>query len=221
MSTRKINFVEGEYYHIYNRGNSKQIIFNEQKDYKHFISLLYLSNTNNSFKLKDISKKFYNFKQGKRLVSIGAYCLMPNHFHILLTQKEKDGISKFMQKLSTAYSMYYNKKYQRTGSLFEGKFKSQYLNTDKYLKYIFSYIHLNPVKLIQKDWKEKGIKNKKDVLVYLNKYFFSSYADYLDTTPRRLEYTILDQKFFPSYFPTKEKFKREIFEWLSFYNKTP
>ena len=59
---------------------------------------------------------------------------MPNHFHILITQMEEKGVSKFMQKLSTAYSMYYNKKYKRTGGLFEGKFKSEHLNKDRYLK---------------------------------------------------------------------------------------
>jgi putative transposase len=221
MSTRKINFVEEEYYHIYNRGNSKQIIFREKNDYTHFVSLLYLSNTNNNFKIKDISKNIFSFDQEKKLISIGAYCLMPNHFHILITQKEKDGISKFMQKLSTAYSMYYNKKYERTGSLFESKFKSQYLNTDKYLKYMFSYIHLNPVKLIQKNWKNEGIKNKKEALVYLNKYLYSSYLDYFSPDSPRPEGVILDKKSFPSYFPSKEKFRSEIFEWLSLNKNTP
>ncbi len=75
---------------------------------------------------------------------------MPNHFHILFKQEKEQGITTFMQKLSTAYVMYYNKKYKRSGGLFEGKFKSKYAGEDRYLKYLFSYIHLNPLKILDK-----------------------------------------------------------------------
>ena len=216
MSIRKTNFVQGEYYHLYNRGNSKQTIFKDKKDYNHFVYLLYLSNTKKNFRINDISKDFFNFNQEQQLVSIGAWVLMPNHFHILITEKEEGGISKFMQKLSTAYSMYYNKKYKRTGGLFEGKFKSQHLNTDRYLKYIFSYIHLNPIKLIQKDWKEEGIKDKQEAINYLDKYFYSSYLDFIEE--KRYQNKILKLEAFPKYFLNKNLFKKEIFEWLSYNN---
>jgi putative transposase len=138
---------------------------------------------------------------------------MPNHFHILITEKIEGGISKFMQKLSTAYSMYYNKKYKRTGGLFEGKFKSQHAGTDQHLKYLFSYIHLNPIKLIQHDWKEKGIKNKKEAIGYLNQYLYSSYIDFIGE--KRVQNKILNTEEFPKYFPNTTSFIKEIFEWLS------
>jgi len=138
---------------------------------------------------------------------------MPNHFHILITEKIEGGISKFMQKLSTAYSMYYNKKYERTGGLFEGKFKSQHANTDRYLKYLFSYTHLNPIKLIQRDWKEKGIRNKKDAIGFLNKYLYSSYFDFIGE--KRVQNKILNIGAFPKYFSNKASFVEEIFEWLT------
>ena len=214
MSIRKVNFVQGEYYHIYNRGNSKQMIFRDKGDYQHFVYLLYLSNTKKNFRINDISKDFFNFDREKQLISIGAWVLMPNHFHIIVTPIEENGVSKFMQKLTTAYSMYYNKKYNRTGGLFEGKFKSEYVENDRYLKYLFSYIHLNPVKLIQKDWQEEGIKDKSRVVSFLNSYKYSSYLDYLKL--ERREQLILDIKAFPDYFPTKEKLQKEIFEWLSY-----
>ncbi len=179
MSIRRVNLVEGEYYHIYNRGNSKQKIFHDKEDYLRFISLLYISNTSESFNfynlMRDNNFDAYRVKRVNLLVNIGAFCLMPNHFHLLITQISENGLSKFMQKLSTAYSMYYNKKYQRTGGLFEGKFKSQHASTDRQLKYLFSYIHLNPVKLIQKDWKENGIRNKKEAIDFLNKYQYSRF----------------------------------------------
>ena len=113
MSIRKISLVQGEYYHIYNRGNSKQKIFHDKEDYLRFISLLYISNTSESFNLYDLSRNvnfnIYQIERNNLLVNMGAFCLMPNHFHILITEKTNGGISKFMQKLSTAYSMYYNK----------------------------------------------------------------------------------------------------------------
>ena len=166
MSLRKVPFVQGEYYHIYNRGNSKQKIFHDRQDCLHFLKLLYLSNSERSFVLREI-KDIYMINKGKDIVAIGAYCLMPNHFHLLITEKVEGGITKFMHKLSTGYSMYYNKKYARTGSLFEGKFHSSYIDRDQYLKYIFSYIHLNPVKLIDPMWKEKGIKNHDSAVNFL------------------------------------------------------
>ena len=137
---------------------------------------------------------------------------MPNHFHLLLTQIEKNGISKFMQKLATGYSMYYNKRYERTGTLFEGKFKSEHANEDDYLKHLFSYIHLNPVKIINPSWKEKGVKNKPQILSYLEKYPYSSYPDYLGHD--RPQNKIINPETFPEYFPDRKSVKEEIFTWL-------
>ncbi len=214
MSYRKVTLTPGEYYHIYNRGNSKQKIFHNTKDYERFIKLLYICNSNQNFKFRDIEKKVYEIDRGNTIVSIGSYCLMSNHFHLMLKEISEGGISKFMQKLTTAYSMYYNTKYERTGSLFEGKFKSEHLANDRYLKYIFSYIHLNPLKIIDKEWKEKGLKNKSGALEFLNKYKFSSYLDYQEIN--RSENSILQSLDFPEYFPTKESFNHEISDWISY-----
>ena len=214
MSIRKVNFVIDEYYHLYNRGNSKQKIFLDEEDCNHFVKLLYLCNSTKSITYRDVSKNIYDFDREETLVFIGAYCLMPNHFHILVKEKIEKGISKFMQKISTAYSMYFNQKYKRTGGLFEGKFKSQHISIDRYLKYIFSYIHLNPVKLIESKWKEIGIKNLKGVMAYLRNYQHSSYLDYLNGD--RIKSKILDKKEFPDYFHSKKSFENEIFEWLNY-----
>jgi putative transposase len=218
MSIRKVNLVEGEYYHIYNRGNSKQKIFQDKEDYLRFLGLLYACNSENNFRIFGLEKKEspYDFERNKQIVSIGAYCLMPNHFHILITQQKEGGISKFIQKVTTAYVMYYNKKYKRTGGLFEGKFKVEHSGNDRYLKYLYSYIHLNPIKLMQKDWKEIGIKNKEEVISYLNKYYYSSYLDFIGE--RRIQNKILNVEFFPEYFPDKRLFLRDIFEWLNYKN---
>ena len=218
MSIRKVSFAENEYYHIYNRGNSKQKIFHDRQDYLHFMSILFACNSERSFRTFGLgqSETPYDFDRGKQLVAIGCYCLMPNHFHIVLTQKREGGISKFMQKLSTAYSMHYNKKYDRTGGLFEGKFKSEHIDEDRYFKYLFSYIHLNPIKLIQKDWREAGIKNKKDALNYLNDYSYSSYQDFIGI--KRIQNQIVDQTMFPDYFPNPNSLLKEILSWINYKN---
>lgn len=216
MSIRKINFVQGEYFHIYNRGNGKRVIFKNYEDYDRFMGLIYACNQKDNFKYDNLKKDqgLFDVIKETNIVNIGSYCLMPNHFHILITQIENNGITQFMQKLMTAYVMYYNKKYERTGSLFEGKFKAEHIDNDRYLKYLFSYIHLNPVKLIQKDWKEEGVKNKNEVIKYLNHYKYSSYLDFMGNN--RVQNKILNKESFPNYFPLKENFKKEVFEWLAF-----
>ena len=215
MSVRKIPFTHNEFYHIYNRGNSKQTIFHDYQDYCRFVNLLFLSNGENGFKIQFIkANEIYNFDRGRQLVNIGAYCLMPNHFHILLNQRYENGISKFMQKISTGYSMYNNIKHERTGTLFEGKFKAEHIKDDRHLKYLFSYIHLNPVKLIDPNWKEMGIKNKDKALSFLSSYAYSSYLDFLNYN--RPEVAVLNSETFPSYFLSESSFKKEIFEWINY-----
>mgnify|MGYP001090052591 FL=1 len=214
MSTRKSTFVPDEFYHIYNRGNSRQTIFVTKADYERFVALLFIANGTKAVDFREINNELlYEFDRGEQQVAIGAYCLMPNHFHILATPLTENGMVTFMRKLSTGYSMYFNKKHHRTGSLFEGKFKSEYVDSDNYLKYLFSYIHLNPVKLIQSDWQQAGIKNGAETLEYLRQYRYSSYADNGLSRP---ESNILNRETFPEYFLDKKEYDTEMNEWLSY-----
>ena len=215
MSIRKVELVSGEYYHIYNRGNSKQKIFLDKEDYLRFVALLYACNQKGNLKVNNLNKgqSLYDLEREGLLVSVAAYCLMPNHFHLLVTQSEDNNISAFMQKLSTSYSMYFNKKYKRTGSLFEGKFKSKSATYDPYLKYLFSYIHLNPLKLKYSDWKTR-IADSANLLEIGNKYPFSSYQDY--TQDIRNESMILSKEFFPQYFSDKASWENEMIEWIKY-----
>lgn len=208
MSTRKINLVIGEYYHLYSRGTEKRNIFCDKSDYEHFLFLMYIFNTENNITLRDVDR---NFVRGESIVDIGAYCLMPNHFHILIKGKTENGISKYMLKLLTGYTMYFNKKYERTGRLYEGIFKSTHVNNDNYLKYLYSYIHLNPAKLMDKNWKENSNKNSEEILNYVFKYPYSSVKEYSN-----LENKILNPKAFPNYFEKIEDNKKELTEWINF-----
>ena len=210
-------FAPGEYYHLYSRGVEKRVIFLDNDDYKRFIKILFFCNSSKSVVIRDLPRgltfgKYIN-KRGEILVDIGAYCLMPNHFHLLVRERGEKGISLFMQKLITAYTMYFNDKYGRKGRLFESSYKSIHAADDRYLKYLFAYIHLNPVKLINPEWKENGIKNLEETKKYLNDYTFSSFADYAGRN--RDSMLILTKQEFPEYFPTPDIFTTSIFEWIT------
>ncbi len=217
MSQRSVSLAENEPYHIYNRGTDKRTIYVDQADYKRFVELLYLSNSTQSFVVRDIyraQEEIFEHDRGNPLVAIGAYCLMPNHFHILLHQLVDEGISKFMNKLGTSYAMYFNKKYNRTGALFQGKFKAKHATTDEYLKYLYAYIHLNPVKLTDSTWKEEGIKDAAKSFDFAASFQYSSLLDYLGSV--RKEGKILDPRLFPEYFVTPQDIKNEMFTWLEY-----
>jgi len=217
---RRIPFLEGEYYHIYNRGTDKRVIFNDDHDYRRFVALLYLCNSESSVNVSDELKKGRSFfelmdiERGENLVSIGAYCLMPNHFHILLTQNVENGISDFMKKVGTGYSMYFNKRNERSGALFEGRFKAKHVDDDNYLKYLYAYIHLNPIKNMDNKWSEGRISNVNKSKQYLSDYKYSSYSDYIGGD--RVESKILKPEAFPDYFSEKQEFEVFLEEWLNY-----
>ncbi len=227
MSIRKTPLIDGEYYHIYNRGNSKQKIFLDDKDRDRFLKILYLCNSKQSIDFREqivrMKVNAWDFEKGESMVNIGAWVLMPNHFHLYLTTNaearlpQDDAIVVFMHKVLTSYSKYFNAKYERTGSLFEGKFKSVHIENDIQAKYLFSYIHLNPLKLIDSKWKEQGIKNKKEALKFLDSYKWSSYSDYLEII--RPENKIINRIDFFDYFDSKKSFQEEIFDWIKIEEK--
>ena len=210
---RKDPFVTGEYYHIYNRGIDKRVIFKLKRDYERFIILLYLANSQESFRLDDLLNKQHKtfdeilvLDKGKPLVSIGAWCLMTNHFHLMVRQEVDGGITKFMKKLGTGYSMFFNIKYQRKGALFGGLFKSKLIGVDdNYMKQLFVYIHLNSLEIEFPDWGKEINKSSSDMKKFLESYKYSSYLDYIGND--RIEKNILNKKNFPDYFEEENSFK--------------
>ncbi len=220
MATRTVSLAPEAFFHVYNRGVDKRTIFADAADYKRFIELLYVANSTAPIDMRSLRERHtsvFDFERVNTLVSIGAYCLMPNHFHILITSQIDGGISSFLSKVSTGYSMYFNKRYERTGALFQGKFKSQYADSDEYLKYLYSYIHLNPVKLIDPNWKEEGSRDAARSYDFAASYQYSSLPDYLGRV--RPESKILDTKPFPDYFATGASHHAELFDWLQYTEK--
>lgn len=185
---RKTPLLSGEMYHIYNRGAHKYTTFTDESDYWRFSALLHLANHTGPMLLREIlerkkhrgrfSAEVFAEYADKSLVDLLAYSLMPNHFHLVVRQKMDSGITKFMQKLTVSYSMYFNTKYEHSGVLFQGRFKSSHLDTDPYFKWIFPYVHLNPVSLVESDWQERGVVDRTRVKEFLKNYRYSSYYDY-------------------------------------------
>ena len=138
------------FHHVYNRGTDKRIIFNDIEDFRRFV--LYLNVVNDVDVKSPAHMGAYENEESRlenseRLVNLIAFCLMPNHFHLLLQERVAGGISKFMQRLGTAYTMYFNEKNERGGALFQGRFKNRLVDSELYLLKVIDYIHLNPKKL--------------------------------------------------------------------------
>lgn len=206
MPTKRPKFIKGEIYHIILRGIENRKIFLNNKDRLRFIYNLIEFNDeapvfHNFRKFQKFIKAFgrdniptkrgekgvISFtemdkkrkeKKKRSIIEILAICLMPNHVHLLVRQLTKNGISLFFQKMG-GYSTYFNKKYNRFGSLFQRPFKAVHIKTQEQLEIVICYIHTNPVELIEPKWKEKGIKNLKRAEKFIENYKWSSLGIFL------------------------------------------
>jgi len=210
MSIRKEDFVEGGMYHVYNRGVDKRTIFEDKQDFYQFLDMMDLFNQSRSLGSRPVYRYPVNMKhRGKTsmLVEVVAFCLLPNHFHFILRENIEGGISKFMQKLGTGYTMYFNQKNERSGSLFQGKFKSKYIETQEYLDYLSVYVNLNfKIHKIDKNLTKKQrekydgdnyrssfseyiydkVKNRRCVNKYVLQSFNNNKKDYLSFANRQV-----------------------------------
>ncbi|MEI8232263.1 MAG: transposase [bacterium] len=169
-------YEEGGYYHVYNRGVEKRTIFADEEDYQKFIGYLkvYLLPTNlQGLTLKDEkgrtvspSRRLNNYANEIELIS---YCLMPNHFHLMLRQVTEKGMAKFIQSILTKYVRYFNKKYSRVGGLFQGVYKTVHVKSEEQFTYLTKYIHRNPL----------PDTPTRSHLEGLREYKYSSYGNYL------------------------------------------
>lgn len=174
-------------YHVLNRGVDKRSIFTDGHDYLRFVHDLFEFNDQNNAiavnyyaKSSDVGCPKLRRKR-KLLVHIHTFCLMPNHYHLLLSPVVENGVSLFMKKLNGGYAKYFNERYERSGALFQGKYKSILIERDAHFLHIPYYIHFNPLDLTQenKEWRERKVKNCRKALTYLAKYRWSSHLDYL------------------------------------------
>lgn len=218
-SMKKVLFAPGNIYHIYNRGVEKRDVFMDDNDRWRFLQGLFLFNdidtssnllwdlensrgTMNFRVLKEYFSK--NNKVREPLVRIMADCLMPNHYHLLVEELQKGGITKFMHKLGTGYTMYFNKKYSRVGSLFQGTFKAALIDEQAYLDYVLVYINvMNPGQLLEPNLKEEGVSDKKRIIQFAESYLWSTHKEYLHTR----DSIIIDKGVFSQTFPDRQTYE--------------
>lgn len=211
----------GEWYHCYNRGVDKRKVFASHRDFERFMALMFTANGLSGKRAANAHRK-----AGLRnlldmevpsgitpLVEIGAYCLMPNHVHFVVKEVTEGGIAAFMQKIFTGYTMYFNKRNERTGALFSGSYKSKHLSTDRYFKHAINYVHMNPVELYEPNWKQ-GAGNLGKIEEKLRAYKYSSLPDH--TGEDRPEKRLLGSEVF-SLFDAPTSLSTMLFDAQAYY----
>lgn len=174
-------------YHVLNRGVDKRKLFLDDRDYFRFLHNLYEFNDKNYVfnslrvfnPMIDIARRTEEKKKRSLLVRVHAFCLMPNHYHLLLSPLVENGISKFMKKLNMGYAKYFNIRNERRGALFEGRYKSILVENENHFLYLPHYIHLNPLDLYMPEWREKKLRNVNNAIRFLENYRWSSFLDYI------------------------------------------
>ena len=215
--------IPGNIYHVLSRGVDKRKIFLNNKDYFRFIHDLF--EFNNKEPLKNLT---YYFKKGqskvsarpkieegresrKLLVEILAFCLMPNHYHLLFRSLSSDGIVKFMKRLNMGYAKYFNEKYQRKGTLFEGRYKLVSVSKESHFIHLPYYIHLNPLDLIMPKWRKGKIEDYKKAFNFLENYRWSSYLDYIG---EKNFPSVTQRDFLLEFFSGNKEYKKKIEGWI-------
>ncbi len=208
-----------EIYHVLTRGVDKRKIFLDQKDYLRFIHDLFEFNDE-----APVNTTFYVFRNAiarrevgkerkprKLLVKIHAFCLMPNHYHLLLTPKIEGGIPRFMKKLNMGYARYFNEKYKRKGTLFEGRYKNIIVKNEAHFIHLPYYIHLNPLDLKFPEWRSRELKNYKEAIKFLENYRWSSHLDYLGVPNFP---SVTQREFLMEFFGDHKEYEQDIHQWL-------
>ena len=218
-------FSHMDFIHALSRGVDKRKIFLDKQDHLRFIHDLFEFNDQ-----EPINNVSYHFSSGahgvirspiagredtrsarRLLVIIHAFCLMPNHYHLFLSPRVENGVSLFMKKLNIGYAKYFNQKYERTGTLFESRYKSVPVTEERHLLHLPYYIHLNPLDLFAPEWRDRKLEDYQKALKFLDTYRWSSFIDYCggNNFP-----SVTQREFLLKYLGEPREFRREIIRWL-------
>lgn len=184
MAYRRTALAVGEWFHCYTRTIDKSRPFEDKQNTERFLETLYLANQSSAMPImpklhqKYTHDEIFALKRTAPLVSIGAYCIMPTHYHLLVQPIIENGLSEFMHKVGTGFVRFYNDKYKRVGNLFVKPFRSKHVSSDGYFCRVASYIHLNPVELFEPKWKEGRVRDKNAIEKKLKNYALSSLGAY-------------------------------------------
>lgn len=191
MSTKPRRFTINLYYHVFNCGVEKRNIYSHPSDYQRFLATLNYYKRDQRvglgqfliMKPEDQEKYLKNVDLHPKgvndlRVKLVAYCLMPNHFHLLLKPERLDGITVFISDISNSYTRYFNSKYERIGGLLQGTFKAKEIDSRESLLQVSRYIHLNPIRSFYTN--PNGIFRKPE------EYTYSSYKEWVDLEQKTL-----------------------------------
>lgn len=223
MPSKRPPLANGEIYHVVIRAIENLKLFRDEKDYFRMIHDLFEFNDTrpsssnfrmmHRFRLTGSDPVNLVNKKREKLVEVLAFCLMPNHVHLLIRQLRDGGISKFMKKIGCGYGAYYNQRYKRIGHVFQGRHKRVHMKDDRQLQTVFIYIHTNPVAIIFPKWKERGILDLKRAVRFLENYRWSSYLDYLGGTNFP---SLTNREFLIEVMGGVDACKEFVNEWLQF-----
>ena len=203
MPARTTPLVNDQFYHIYNRGVEKRRIFENRRTHSRFLQAI------RYYQLEGPKPKFSNFikyklfepNPNKKIVDIISYCLMSNHFHLLIKQLRDGGISEFISKLTNSYTKYFNTKFNRVGPLLQGQFKAVLIESDEQLIHVSRYIHLNPIAAF--------------LVNDLSKFEWSSYKEYTDNVING----ICNKEEILSFFKSPQDYKKFVLDQVDYAQK--
>lgn len=174
------------YIHVLNRGVDKRNVFLDSQDHARFIHGMYIFNhqgksPRNLHRNTDVQHPMLHIERDERetLVRIHAFCLMPNHYHMLVTPRDMESLSRFMKRLNMGYAKYFNERYTRDGALWQGKYKKIVIERDAHFLHIPHYIHANPLDLTHPEWRTSGVVRATDAWKSLMEYRWTSLLDYV------------------------------------------
>jgi len=239
MPYRKEQFVNGEIYHLVVKGINGNEIFKDIDDHYRGVFSIYEFNNAKQVTIRQRRKERMRFKEEMKkitqefqkvsvdrnplsvdfrdkLVEVLAFCIMPNHLHLLLRQLKEGGIIKFMLKLGAGYGGYFNRKYNHEGHVFQKRFTAVHIKNEEQLKTVFVYIHTNPISLIEPKWKEIGIKNPEKCIQFLEEYRWSSYLDYIG---KKSFPSVSDRDFILRIMGGEEGCKEFVEAWIKYKGK--
>lgn len=241
MANKERQFVNGEIYHLVVKGVEEKEILKDIDDHYRGIFSIYEFNNAKQITIRErrrarirlkeqirkVSQEFHKIlsetdrgltsvDSRDKLVEVLAFCLMPNHLHLLVRQLKKGGISKFMAKLGTGYGGYFNRKYSHQGHVFQRTFTAVHIKNEDQLKVVFVYIHTNPLSLIEPKWKELGIKDPERAIKFLEEYKWSSYLDYIG---KKNFPSVTDREFILKIIGGEEGCKNFVESWIKYKGK--
>lgn len=201
-----------EFFHVLNRGVDKRTVFADERDYIRFLHDCYVFNDVADVNANHRFREFTSAHTRVPLVALHAFSLMPNHYHMLISERTEGGLSLFMRKLNMGYAKYFNEKYKRSGVLWQSTFKKVPIVRDAHFIYIPYYIHLNPLDLVMPEWRVGKVQNQKKALAFLRSYRWSSFIDYNGMTnmPSIISTDVLSKNL-----GSPQNQKREIFDIIS------